>query len=263
MMETKKSLEERLDKHRSRLYALEQLDIPHKVSQIVDEVVADAVDWAMQAPLRRRFSDLPVVDMKLALHQRMYEDESYETHEDHKNLFDALQKSLERDHSDQLASDLKEAFPFSPPPPPPPAGGSGAPGTSGGSGLSQLPPTPPNPSSGTSRYFQQQGGQAPSSSKSADPAQQSMAWTTTDTQYESIGITEGQESSPIESMMQDESISDEQVNLSDDEDSKNNHSPNADSRKDWWKPLPEEDRHATPKPTWIIPSSNTSDIVNN
>ncbi|GKF09020.1 hypothetical protein Tco_0043244, partial [Tanacetum coccineum] len=58
---------------------------------------------------RRRFSDLSAVDMKLALHQRMYEDESYETHKDHKNLFDALQKSLERDHSDQLASNLKEA----------------------------------------------------------------------------------------------------------------------------------------------------------
>ncbi|GJR18505.1 hypothetical protein Tco_0967032 [Tanacetum coccineum] len=90
-----------------------------------------------------------------------------------------------------------------------------------------------------------------------------MAWTTTDTQYESIGITRGQESSPTESMMQDDSISDEQVNFSDDEDSRNNHSLKVDSRKDWWKPLLEEDRPATPEPTWIIPSSNTSDVVNN
>ncbi|GJQ94263.1 hypothetical protein Tco_0005402 [Tanacetum coccineum] len=74
-METNKNLEERLDKHGSELYALEQLDIPYK----------------------------------LALHQCMYEDESYDTHQDHKNLFDALQKLLECDHSDQLASDLKEA----------------------------------------------------------------------------------------------------------------------------------------------------------
>nr|GFA00859.1 hypothetical protein [Tanacetum cinerariifolium] len=34
-------------------------------------------------------------------------------------------------------------------------------------------------------------------------------------------------------------------------------------RKDWWKPLPEEERPATLKPTWIIPSSNVSDIENN
>ncbi|GKF71286.1 hypothetical protein Tco_0207400, partial [Tanacetum coccineum] len=139
-MQTKKSLEERLDKHGFRLYALEQLDIPHKVSQIVDEVVADAVDWEMQAPLRRRFSDLPAVDMKLALHQRMYEDKSYETHEDHKNL------------KKRAAPRAPSGSPALPPPPPPPlAGGFGAPGTSGGSGLSQLPLPPPNLSSGTSR----------------------------------------------------------------------------------------------------------------
>ncbi|GJZ82038.1 hypothetical protein Tco_0647032 [Tanacetum coccineum] len=56
--------------------------------------------------------------------------------------------------------------------------------------------------------------------------------------------------------MQDDSIPDEQAHLSNDEDSGNDHLPKADSRKDWWKPLPEEERLATPKPAWIIPSSN-------
>ncbi|GKE91926.1 copia protein, partial [Tanacetum coccineum] len=37
----------------------------------VDEIVTDAVDWAMEAPLRARFSDLPAVDMKEILQQRM------------------------------------------------------------------------------------------------------------------------------------------------------------------------------------------------
>ncbi|GJS19331.1 hypothetical protein Tco_0447963 [Tanacetum coccineum] len=45
------ALEERLDKHGTRLYNLENLNIPYKVSQAVDEIVTDAVDWAMQAPL--------------------------------------------------------------------------------------------------------------------------------------------------------------------------------------------------------------------
>ncbi|GKD73835.1 hypothetical protein Tco_1332117 [Tanacetum coccineum] len=45
------ALEERLDKQGTRLYNLENLNIPHKVSQAVDEIVNDAVDWAMQAPL--------------------------------------------------------------------------------------------------------------------------------------------------------------------------------------------------------------------
>ncbi|GKD55504.1 uncharacterized mitochondrial protein-like protein [Tanacetum coccineum] len=45
------ALEERLDKQGTRLYNLENLNIPHKVSQAVDEIVTDVVDWAMQAPL--------------------------------------------------------------------------------------------------------------------------------------------------------------------------------------------------------------------
>ncbi|GJR91689.1 hypothetical protein Tco_0215700 [Tanacetum coccineum] len=62
--------------------------------------------------------------------------------------------------------------------------------------------------------------------------------------------------------MQDDSILEEQVHLSDDEDSENDHQPKADLRKDWWKPLPEEERPVTPKPAWTIPSSNKSDVVN-
>nr|GEZ06767.1 hypothetical protein [Tanacetum cinerariifolium] len=103
------ALEERLDKHRSRLYKLENLNILHQVSKVVDEIVTDAVDWAMQAPLRARFSDLPAIDMKEILQQRMFEDKSYKAHEDHKKLYDALEKSLERDYLDQLLSDLEEA----------------------------------------------------------------------------------------------------------------------------------------------------------
>ncbi|GKB39370.1 retrovirus-related pol polyprotein from transposon TNT 1-94 [Tanacetum coccineum] len=115
------------------------------------------------------FCDLPAMDMKEILQQRMFKDKSYEAHEDHKNLYDALQKSLEHDYSNQLLADLDEArkkkrkrrelprtppgSPHSqPPPPPPPASVSGALGTLGASGSSQLPPPPPPPLfTGTSR----------------------------------------------------------------------------------------------------------------
>ncbi|GKD18558.1 hypothetical protein Tco_1207716 [Tanacetum coccineum] len=63
--------------------------------------------------------------------------------------------------------------------------------------------------------------------------------------------------------MQDDSIPEEQVHLSDDEDSENDHQPKADSRKYWWKPLPKEERPATLEPAWTIPSSIKSDVVNN
>ncbi|GJZ18625.1 hypothetical protein Tco_0554748 [Tanacetum coccineum] len=177
------ALEERLDKKGTRLYNLKNLNIPYKVSQTVDEIVTNVVDWAMQAPLRARFRDLPTVDMKEILQQRMFEDNSYKAHEVHNDLYEALQKSLELDYSNQRLADHEEArkkkrkkhaaprtpsgSPPSPPPPlPPPAGASGALGISGASGSSQLPPPPPPTlSTGTSGSAQQQGSKSPSSSK--------------------------------------------------------------------------------------------------
>nr|GEY50788.1 hypothetical protein [Tanacetum cinerariifolium] len=91
----------------------------------------------------------------------------FKAHEDHKNLYEALQNSLECEYSNQLLADLDEArrkkrkkhdsprtpsgSPHQQPPPPPPAGASGALGTSGTSGSSQPPLPPPTSSTGTSR----------------------------------------------------------------------------------------------------------------
>ncbi|GJZ99261.1 hypothetical protein Tco_0671812 [Tanacetum coccineum] len=225
------ALEERLDKHRTRLYNLENLNIPKKVSKSVDEIVTDAVNWAMQDPLQACFSDLPAVDMKEVLQQRMYEDKSYEAHEDHKNL-----KKRKR-HGSPRTPFGSPSLPS--PPPPPPTGASGAPGTSGASRSSQMPPPPPPLSTETNQGKQQRGSRAPSS------------------------VSADQKSSPTDSMMNKDFIPDEQVQSSDDEDTTNDQLPKADTRKDWWKPLPEEERPATPKPAWIIPSSNMSDVENN
>ncbi|GJV77719.1 hypothetical protein Tco_1509303 [Tanacetum coccineum] len=176
LVQSNLALEERLDKHGSRLYNLENLNIPYKA------------------------------------------------HKDHKNLLDALQKSLERDYSNQLQADLEEARrkkrkkraspkspsgspPSQPLPPPPLAGASGPLSTSGASGSSQLPPPLPPPYTGT---------------------------------YESTDFTATQETSPSCDLMHDDSILDEQ-----------------------WKPLLKEDIPATPEPAWTIPSSNVSDVENN
>ncbi|GJW10020.1 hypothetical protein Tco_1575847 [Tanacetum coccineum] len=103
------ALEERLDKHASRLYKLENLDIPHQVSKSVDEIVTDAVDWAIQAPLRDCFRDLPEANMKQIRHTHMWETKSYEAHEDQKKLYKALEKSMDCNHSEQLLTYLAEA----------------------------------------------------------------------------------------------------------------------------------------------------------
>nr|GEV95529.1 hypothetical protein [Tanacetum cinerariifolium] len=250
LLEHNLALEERLDKHGSRLYKLKNLNIPHQVRKAVDEIVIDAVDWAMQAPLRARFSDLPTIDMKEILQQRMFESKSYEAHEDHKKLYDALEKSLERDYSDQLLSDLDEAHqkkrkrhgvprtpsgspPPQPPPPPPPTGTSSAPGTSRASGSSQFPQHLHLLSTGTSGSTKKQGNEASSFSKSAALAPYYIGWTISDTRYESAGVSRTQELSPIDSLIQDDSIPDEQIHLFDDEDSQNDQLPKADLRKDY------------------------------
>ncbi|GKA94802.1 hypothetical protein Tco_0816840 [Tanacetum coccineum] len=194
------------------------------VSQAIDEIVTDAVDWAMQALLRVRFRDLPTVDMKEILQQRMFEDDSYKAHTVHNDLYEALQKSLELDYS--------TSPPPQQPPPPHPAGASGALGTSRALRSSQLPPPPPPLCIGTSGSAQQQGNKAPSSSKTTTSASQSMAWTTSDTRYESAGVFGTHELSPNDSLMQDNSIPEEQVHFSNDEDSETDHQSKADSRKD-------------------------------
>ncbi|GKF31381.1 hypothetical protein Tco_0101179 [Tanacetum coccineum] len=149
----------------------------------------------------------------------MFEDDSYKANNVHKDLYEALQKSLKFDYSNQRLGDQEEArkkrrkrrnAPRSPPRSPP----------------SQPPPPPP-------------------------PAGASCA-------------PRAQELSPSDDLMHDDSAPDEQVHVSDDQDSGNDHIPAAaNSRKDWWKPLPEEERQATPEPAWTILPSNVSDVENN
>ncbi|GKB80615.1 hypothetical protein Tco_0947510 [Tanacetum coccineum] len=272
LIHDKSQLEERLDKHGSRLYKLENLDIPHYVSKVVDEIVTDVVDWAIQAPLRDRFRDLPEANMKEILHHRMWESNSYKAHEDHKKLYEALENSMDCDQTDQLLTDLAEARrkkkrrhdspktppgspPHQPPPPPPPAGPSGTSRSSGASGSSQLPPPPPPLS--TNQSDQSKTTVAPISSKTVASAEYT-AWTTIDTRLNPSVL-----SIPEDLHMDDDSTLDEQVYSSDDEDTRNDYIPKVNLKQDWWKPLSEEDRHATPEPAWSIPSSDLPVPMNN
>nr|GEV61727.1 histone deacetylase 14 [Tanacetum cinerariifolium] len=210
------------------------------MKRIVDEIVTDAFDWAIQAPLQNRFRDLPEADMKEILHQRMWETNSYKAHEDHMMLYEALEKSMNRDHTDELLKDLAKARnkkkkrrdspktppgspPHQPPPPPPPAGPSRTSGSPRASGSSQEPPPPPPPLSTNQE-----------------------AWTMTDTR-----IRPSVSSAPEDLHMDDDMAPDAQVHSSNDEDIRNAHIPKVNLWQDWWKPL-EEDRPATPEPSWSI-----------
>ncbi|GJR98108.1 hypothetical protein Tco_0270282 [Tanacetum coccineum] len=239
LVDANQALEERLDKHGSRLYKLENQDIPNQVRKAVDEIVTDAVDWAMQAPLKERFRDFGEI-----LHNRMWESKSYQTHEDHMMLYEALEKSIAQDNSDQLLSDLAEVRkkkkkrqgspktplgspPHPPPPPPPPAGPSGTLGASGASRSSQSPPPPPPLSNN-------QGGQststaASSSSKTAASAEYTP-WTTTDTRIK-LSVSP----IPVELHIDDDTTADEQAYSSSGEDVRRDHIPTINLRQSWWK----------------------------
>ncbi|GJU44600.1 hypothetical protein Tco_1201866 [Tanacetum coccineum] len=241
------------------------------VSKAVDEIVMDAVDWAIQAPLRDRFRDLPEADMKEILHHRMWESNSYKAHEDHKKLYEALEQSMAHDQTDQLLTNLAEARkkkkkrhdspkttpgspPYQPPPPPPPAGPSRTSGTSEASGSSQLPPPPPPPS--THLSDQSTSTTALSSSKTAALAEYT-AWITTDTRLR-LSV-----SSILEDLhMDDDTTPDEQVHSSGDEDIRHDHIPMLNLKQNWWKLLT-EDRPATPEPAWSIVSSDLPITMNN
>nr|GEW26969.1 hypothetical protein [Tanacetum cinerariifolium] len=229
LIQVNKEMEERIDKHRARLY-----------------------------------TDLPKADMKEIFHQRMWEMESYKYLEDHMQLFKAHEKSMNRDHSEELVHDLGEArkkkkkgrespkMPpgspaHQPPPPPPPARPSRASGALVASGSSQQPPPSPPPSS-TNQESLSKGFAAPSPSKTATSAEY-QAWMITDIRLRpSISLT-------LADLEMDEDMAlNEEAQLSDDKDIESVHIPKVNLRQDWWKPL-EEKRHATIKPAWsILPS---------
>nr|GEY33987.1 hypothetical protein [Tanacetum cinerariifolium] len=234
LIQVNKTMEERLDKHGARLYTLEQLNIPQQVNIAVSEVVTDAIDWAMQAPLHNRFRDLPEADMKEILHQFMWESDSYKSHKYHMKLFEALEKSINRDHSEELAHDLAEARKerkkgrespktppgspsHQPPPPPPPAGPSGTSGAPRASG-SQVTPPPPPPTS-TNQDSPSKGSAAPSPAKTTATTKH-QAWSTPDVTLKPlVSLT-------FEDLDMDDAMGpDEQVQLSDEEDIGSAHIP--------------------------------------
>nr|GEU82166.1 hypothetical protein [Tanacetum cinerariifolium] len=155
-------------------------------------------------------------------------------------LFEALEKSMNHNHSEELAQYLAEARkkkkksrespktpPGSPPPPPPagPSGASGAPGTF-------------------------------CSSKTATSAEY-QAWTTTNIRLRlSILLT------PADLEIDEDMGPDEQAQSSDDEDIESAHIPKVNLRQDWWKPFKEE-RPATLEPAWLIQSSDVPVPTNN
>nr|GEW68212.1 E-beta-farnesene synthase [Tanacetum cinerariifolium] len=203
LIQDNKHLEERLDSHRSCLYKLENLNIPQQVSKAVDEIVTDAVDWAIQAPLRNRFIDFSEADIKEILHQRMWETNSYKAHEDHMMLYKALEKSMNCDYTDELLTDLVEA-------------------------RRKKKKRHDSPKTPHGQSDQSKSTATLSSLKTAASAEYT-AWTTTNTRLRPYVS-----SIPKDLHMDDDMAPDEQVHSSDDEDIENAHIPKVTIQSDFF-----------------------------
>ncbi|GJV23607.1 hypothetical protein Tco_1376302, partial [Tanacetum coccineum] len=260
LVDANQALEERLDKQGNRIHQLETQDlsrlirertvefidsqkIDQKIKESMKEVVTASVQHAIRAPLRARFKDLPMSDIKEILLQRMLEENYDKGHEDHKMAFEALQKSIIRDESEQFDADKseertkkksKQDSPKTPPglPPPPPSSASGASGPTGTSDSTQDPPPPPL-SSTTNRGDQSHSFAAPSSSKT-DASTAYTAWTTTTSRLKPAAS-----SVPEDVLMHEESDFEAQDMGSDDEDSGSRHIPKASAIASSYLPPPE------------------------
>ncbi|GJT17349.1 hypothetical protein Tco_0876055 [Tanacetum coccineum] len=236
----------------------------------------------MRAPLRARFKDLPTSDMKEILLQRMLEENYDKGHEDHWMTYEALRKSILRDESDQFDADKAEerkkmkskqdlpktppGSPPPPPPPPPPSGALGASGTTRASDSTQDPLTlPPSPT--TNPDDQSPGSAAPGSAApgSAAPGSSKTAATTADTAWTTTTSRfEPSASSILEDVFMHEELDFAvQDMVSDDEDIGSRHIPRVNLNQDWFKPLSEDERPATPEPAWSIPSSSLPVPIHN
>nr|GEW09014.1 hypothetical protein [Tanacetum cinerariifolium] len=110
----------------SRVLMLEQRYLPHKINQIINEVVKAVVHVALQAPIQDRFRELLEGDMKEIIHQRMFESGSYKSLPKHVALYKALDASMERANRGEFLVEKdksrKRRHDDQDPPQPPPRG---------------------------------------------------------------------------------------------------------------------------------------------
>ncbi|GKA71012.1 hypothetical protein Tco_0777151 [Tanacetum coccineum] len=243
-VDANQALEERLDKQGNKIHQLETQDlsrmireqtmkyidkqeIDQKIEETMKEAVTASVQYAMRAPLHAHFKDLPTSDMKEIPLQRMLEENYDKGHEDHRMAYEALQKSILHDKSEQFDADkVKERKNMK-----------RASGITGASDSAQYP-LPPPPSPTTNPDDQSPSSSTPCLSKTAATTAYT-AWTTTTSRFEpSTSFI------PEDVFMHEESDFAAQDMVSDNEDIDNK-------------------RPATPEPAWSIPSSSLPVPIHN
>ncbi|GJX90358.1 hypothetical protein Tco_0343684 [Tanacetum coccineum] len=198
-VDANQALEEGLDKQGNGIHQLETQDLSRMIRRA--EAIIASVQYAMRAPLRARFKDLPTSDMKEILLQRMHEENYDKGQEDHRMAYKALQKSILHDES---------------------------------------------------KLFD------------ADKAEERKKMKTSDSTQDPFPPPQSPTTNPdVNVFMHEESDFEAQDMVSDDEDIGSRHVPRVNLNQDWFKPLSEDERPATPEPAWSIPSSSLPVPIHN
>nr|GEZ28888.1 hypothetical protein [Tanacetum cinerariifolium] len=178
---------------------------------------------ALQAPLRDCFKELPEANMKEILHQRIFESGTYKSLPEHVALYEALEASMEHSNRDGfLAKKDKTRMRC----------------------RDNQDPLPPLPDSDPSKKKRHDYG---TSGSKQPPAPQFSVWKTSDTREAPSSSSKKKSVPHSEQPVEDVHIQDD-MNISDLEDTDTAHLPKIETIPDWLKPVPEEDRSTTPEP---------------
>nr|GEV55216.1 ribonuclease H-like domain-containing protein [Tanacetum cinerariifolium] len=214
----------------SRVFNLELIDLPHKIDEAVRESMGEYVHVALQAPLRDRFRELQEADMKEILHQRMFETGTYKSLSEHVALYEALEVSIERANWDELLTEMDKSRKRR---------------------CDDQDPPPPLPDLDLSKRRRHDTG---GSGSSQPQAPQSSAWKKSDTRDAPPSSSKQQSNPHAEQPVEDIPMPDT-ANISDSEDTNYAHLLKIKKRPEWLKPIPDDEKPATPEPAWVIPSS--------
>ncbi|GKG08262.1 hypothetical protein Tco_0334094, partial [Tanacetum coccineum] len=94
------------------------------------------------------------------------------------------------------------------------------------------------------------------------PAHTSSAWKSSDIRYAPSSSLKQKLNSQSEQPTDDIPIPDD-MHLSDSEDTGADHLPKIKTRRDWLKPIHEEETPETPEPDWVIPPNDLPEPKNN
>ncbi|GKF14406.1 hypothetical protein Tco_0055868 [Tanacetum coccineum] len=110
----------------SRIFTLENHDLYLRIDNYINENVKEAIQDALQAPIRERFKELSEFKMKEIFHDRMFKSGSYESLPEHTTLYEALEASMKRENREEFmdatAKSRKRCHDNQDPPLPPPKG---------------------------------------------------------------------------------------------------------------------------------------------